>query len=176
LEPDVADNDASPTIKPGHTVALAFSMRTEEGELLEERTENDPLHYVHGSGTLVRGLEVALSDRAAGDRFDLKVAPEDAFGPRTEGGARRLERSSFPHRGELIPGMPFVMQGDDGKLAALWITGVDGDTIEVDSNHPLAGKTLLFEVTVLAVRAATETELTHGEAAHGPPRPTDPAD
>ena len=157
--------EADSTIRPGAVVSLAFSMRSEEGELLEEWTESHPLRYVHGSGTLVPGLDRALTGRAAGDRFELSVPPEEGFGTRREDGARRIERSKLPHRGEIHKGMPFVMQDDDGKLVALWITEVDGDTIEVDRNHPLAGRTLVFDVTVLAVRSATDTESAHGEAA-----------
>lgn len=147
-------------------VSIHYTLRDEAGEVLDSSPGGAPLAYLHGNGNLVPGLETALDGRSAGDRFEVRVAPEQGYGVRDERLVQILPRARFGAAGELVPGMRF-RAGDAGGQRLVTVTRVERDLVSVDANHPLAGKTLHFEVEIAAVRRATREELEHGHV-HGP--------
>lgn len=135
-----------------------------DGEVIDRSEENEPLTYLHGHSNIIPGLERALEGKAAGDRVQVTVQPEDGYGPRDEDSTEDLDREDFDDDIEI--GATYYAQSEDGSVLPFTVTGVSGDKVTVDFNPPLAGKVLDFDVKVLAVRDATAEELEHGHA-HG---------
>lgn len=154
-------------IGDGAVVTLNYTLRTDEGELIDSSSADDPLAYLHGADNIVPGLEQALSGKTVGFSGKVTVEPEDGYGEREDLPPQPVPRSAFPADARIAAGMQFMAEGPNGEHAPIWIAGVEGDQVLVDSQHPLAGKTLNFEVEVLAVRPATADELSHGHP-HGP--------
>jgi FKBP-type peptidyl-prolyl cis-trans isomerase SlyD len=148
-------------------VALEYKLHLGDGEVIDESEPGQPLSYLHGGGQIVPGLEGALEGLGVGDAKKVVVSPAEGYGEHESAGLQEVPRSMFPPDAELRPGMRLAAQTDGGEVIPIGIREVKGETVLVDLNHPLAGKTLHFDVTVREVRAATEEELSHGHA-HGP--------
>ena len=149
-----------------HTVAsFNYRLTDDSGELIDG-SEGEPLTYIHGTHSIIPGLEQALEGKRSGDALQVRLPPELAYGERDEDLVQEVPREALPAEAEIEVGVQFQAQSDEGQHI-LTVVGVDGDTVRLDANHPLAGKTLHFEVQVVAVRAATPDELKHGHV-HGP--------
>jgi FKBP-type peptidyl-prolyl cis-trans isomerase SlyD len=150
-------------------VGVHFEMFDLGGELLDSTREGDPIVYLHGANHFIPGLEEALEGRSVGDRFQITLPPERAFGLRVGEGPRSFPRKAFPKTQPLEPGMEFMLDDGDGEPIMVWVTSIDNERVEVDVNHPLAGETLSFDVEVTGIRPASPQELEHGHAhgAHG---------
>ncbi|CDL87524.1 peptidylprolyl isomerase [Xenorhabdus cabanillasii] len=146
-------------------VSLAYQVRTEDGVLVDESPVSAPLDYLHGRGSLISGLEKALEGREAGERFDVSVEANDAYGQYDENLVQRVAKDVFVGVEELQVGMRFLADTDMGPVP-VEITALEGDEVVVDGNHMLAGQNLKFNVEIVAVREATEEELAHGHV-HG---------
>ncbi|SEU09953.1 FKBP-type peptidyl-prolyl cis-trans isomerase [Stigmatella erecta] len=148
-------------------VALEYKLHLGDGEVIDESEPGQPLSYLHGGGQIVPGLEGALEGMGVGEAKKVVVSPAEGYGEHESAGLQEVPRSMFPPDAELRPGVRLAAQTDGGEVIPIGIREVKGETVLVDLNHPLAGKTLHFDVTVRDVRAATEEELSHGHA-HGP--------
>jgi FKBP-type peptidyl-prolyl cis-trans isomerase SlyD len=142
-----------------------YTLTNDAGEVLDSSDGREPLVYVLGAGNIVPGLEKALAGRQAGDSFKIAVRPEEGYGPRHPELMQTLPKSAFQGVPEPQPGMQFQGSGPQGPILVT-VTSVEGDQVNIDGNHPLAGQTLNFDVEVTDVREATEEELDHGHA-HG---------
>jgi len=147
-------------------VLIHYTLRNGEGKVLDSSSGGDPLAYIHGHGNIIPGLERELAGKSAGDKLDVKIAPADGYGERNPGLQQRVPRRSFGSAA-VKPGMQFQAQTSGGEPRIATVTGVQGDMVMVDMNHPLAGEHLHFEVEIAEVRDATEEELEHGHV-HGP--------
>lgn len=149
-------------------VTLAYTLKNEDGILLDEATAEHPLDYLHGNYNLIDGLENALEGHAVGDKLSVTVEPKDGYGEYDDDLVQRVPSEVFQDSEELEVGMRFLADTDQGQIP-VEITAVEDGFVVVDANHQLAGQTLHFEVEVLAIRAATADELSHGHAhgAHG---------
>ena len=154
-------------IADGCVVAMDYTLKTEDGSLIDTSEGDEPMWYLHGSGQIVPGLESALTGRAVGDKLEAVVKPEDGYGPRHDDRVLTVPRSKLPDSPEPEVGMQLEAQGRRGEQVVLWVTDINGDEVTLDGNHPLAGQTLHFEVEVKEVREATADEKHHGHA-HGP--------
>ena len=146
-------------------VTIHYTLRDDAGEVLDSSEGRAPLTYLHGEGNIVPGLEKALDGKQAGDEVKVTVPPEDGYGARSDDNVRNVPRRRLPE-GKIEPGMRMRMQTDVGQVIAM-VTAVKGDYVTLDTNHPLAGTTLHFEVKVVEDRDATDEELEHGHV-HGP--------
>ena len=148
-------------------VTLSFELLDAQGNLIEKTEE--PIAYLHGGYDGIFPLvEQALNGKKAGDRCEVRLAPDDAFGEYDAELVHVESRDKFP--AEISVGMQFEGQGEKSDAGIVYtVTVVAEDKIVVDGNHPLAGQTLDFRCTVAEVRAATEEELGHGHVhgAHG---------
>lgn len=122
--------------------------------------------YLHGYASIVPGLEKALEGKTSGEKLEVTVPPVEAYGLRDERRMGQVDRSIFPEGAEIKPGMRFRASSQHGSDLVV-VVAVDGDTITVDANHPLAGETLKFNVTIREVRPATAEEIAHGHVHHG---------
>lgn len=141
-------------------VALQYTLKNATGEVLDQASREDPLRYLHGAGNLIPGVEKALAGSAAGAKVEATVSPEEGYGQRDDQLMIQVPRAELPE-GDLQPGMQFQVQ-HEGGVGVVTLTAIEGDTVTLDGNHPLAGETLHFEMEVVEVRAATAEELEQG--------------
>jgi FKBP-type peptidyl-prolyl cis-trans isomerase SlyD len=151
-------------IAANHVVSIHYELTSDTGEVLDSSREQDPLTYLHGTGGLIPGLENALDGCEAGEAMDVTVPAEEAYGPVKDELIQAVPRSAFEGVDKIEPGMQFQASGNDGAPQPIKVVAVEADVVTIDANHPLAGETLHFSVSIEAVRAATEEELTHGHA------------
>ena len=147
-------------------VAFHYQLRDDSGELLESSEGGDPSLYLHGANNIIKGLEAALDGKSAGDHVEVTLPPEQAYGPYQPDRQQRMPAKYLKHEGRLHPGKAVRFNTDQGMRHAT-VVKVGKFSVDVDLNHPLAGKTLSFAVDVVDVRAATPEEIEHGHA-HGP--------
>lgn len=126
----------------------------------DSNARDKPLEYLHGHDNILPGLENALEDKTAGDELRVTLAPADAYGIRNEDLVQQVSRASFGSAA-LEPGSRFQTEGEAGPQIVT-VVSIDGDMVTVDTNHPLAGHTLRYQVSVLDVRDATRAELAKG--------------
>lgn len=149
-----------------HTVvSIDYTLTDDSGEMLDTSKGAEPLVYMQGIGNLIPGLEKALEGRQSGDQFRVSIPPEEAYGLRDDENMEEVPLDSFQGNEELEVGMQVEVQHEHG-MHLMTIAAIGDETITLDANHPLAGETLNFDVTVVDVRAATAEELQHGHA-HG---------
>jgi FKBP-type peptidyl-prolyl cis-trans isomerase SlyD len=146
-------------------VTIKYTLRDEEGAVLDSTDGRDPLTYLHGAGNLVPGVEEALEGKSPGEEVKVTVPPEKGYGTREDDNVRNVPIRKLP-AGKLQPGATVQLNTNHGPVVAV-IKAVKGDYVTLDLNHPLAGKTLRFELEVVEVRDATEEELAHGHV-HDP--------
>lgn len=147
-------------------IRFHYRLSDEDGAFSETSRDADPVVYLHGHGGVVRGLEQAMRGRKAGDSFSVTVTPEQGYGERDPEAMKRVPIKHLVRPGKLAAGKAVLVNGKDGHLQAT-VLKVGRFNVDLDFNHPLAGKTLLFEIDVVDVREATAEEISHGHA-HGP--------
>jgi FKBP-type peptidyl-prolyl cis-trans isomerase SlyD len=146
-------------VSHGKYVTINYTLRT-NGAIRHIRSAvwgDEPLEYPHGGGRLLPGLERALEGKQAGDRFVVTLPPEDAYGERDKSLQQRVPAEQFGGVDQIEPGMCFLAHSEDGRrVENVMVTEIDEDNgfAVVDTNHPLAGMTLEFDVTVVAIRDA----------------------
>lgn len=157
-------------IAQNSVASLSYVLTDTKGEVLDEATTETPFVYLHGANNIIAGLEKALVGKSANDTLEVTIPPAEAYGEHDERLTQQVSKTMFGDvdDSQLAPGVQFNAQTNVGNQV-ITITAVEGDTVTIDGNHPLAGETLHFDVTVLDVRTATEEELQHGHAhaAHG---------
>jgi len=148
-------------------VTIHYTLKDDKGELIESSIGGDPMEYIHGVGNLIPGLESKLEGKEKGAKLSVVVPPEDGYGENDPELIETVEKAEFESMEDLSVGKEFQYDDEDGNVFHVRVTGVDGDKVTVDGNHPLAGQTLAFEVEVLGVREASKEEVEHGHV-HGP--------
>lgn len=141
-------------VEKDKTVVINYTLTDDDGNILDSTKNQEPLSYVHGVGQLIPGLEKALDDKVAGDNIEVKIAPADGYGERDENAIQEIPREEFKGVDKIEPGMQFHSHGNGGHQIVT-VTKVADDKITVDTNHPLAGANLNFEVSIVEVK---ETE------------------
>lgn len=149
-------------ISKNKVAAIHYTLKNNEGEVIDSSEGRDPLYYLHGAGNLISGMEEGLEGRNTGDKFTLKITPEKGYGEVDPEMVQKVPRTAFGAQ-EVKPGMKF----STNQGGVVTVTEVEADNITVDANHPLAGVELNFDVEVMEVRNATDEELSHGHV-HGP--------
>jgi len=149
-------------ISKNKVAAIHYTLRDNEGAILDSSDGRDPLYYIHGIGNLIPGMEDGLEGKAIGDKFQIKVDAAKGYGELDPKLVQQVPMTAFGGQ-EVKEGMQF--KTDRGTVVR--VTEVGADNVTVDANHPLAGVDLNFQVEVMEVRNATEEELQHGHV-HGP--------
>ena len=152
-------------ITDNKVVQFHYTLKDEAGKEIENSYKGDPLAYLHGHKNMLVGVENALTDKKAGDKFSVTLQPEDAYGERQEDAVQRIPTKHLMGAEKWKPGMTAVVNTDAGQRQVT-ILKVGRFMVTVDINPPLAGKVLTFELEVVDVRDATEEEIEHGHA-HG---------
>lgn len=148
-------------------IALHYTL-TVDGEKVESSHDREEqLWVLLGHGQLIPGLEKAIDEHVAGDTLQVELAAIDGYGELQDGLIQRMSKKYFSQASRLKPGMVTVLSLKEGGQRAVTVRKVGMSMIDVDMNHPMAGKTLHFEVAISDVREATADELAHGHA-HAP--------
>lgn len=138
-------------ISPESTVTLHLSLTLEDGTVAESTFDDEPLTFILGDGTLVEGLELGLYGLRPGDTQRLSLFPEQAFGLRDPEKVHRLPRADFPAEMALEPGCIIGFDTPEGEELPGMIVSTDDTSVEVDFNHPLAGRVVIFDVEIIDV-------------------------
>ncbi len=150
-------------------VSFHYRLCDETGIELENSHDADPMLYLHGHKGIIPGLEKALEGRAVGDSLSVTLEPQQAYGVRREGREQRIPIKHLQVDAKTLrtlkKGMAVPVQTEQGARSMV-ILKVGRFNVDVDTNHPLAGKTLTFDIEIVAVRDATAEEKAHGHA-HG---------
>jgi FKBP-type peptidyl-prolyl cis-trans isomerase SlyD len=154
---------ASAAVQMGCVVSMDYTVRLDDGRVVETTWGKTPVEYLHGGGQLLPALERALEGLAEGEQAEFVIQPEDAYGPRRDENLASIPRSAFPNDVDLKPGVALLARTSSGQGFPLTVREVTGDQVLVDMNHPLAGERLSFEVTIRAVRAAGPGEVFSGK-------------
>ncbi|POR05466.1 peptidylprolyl isomerase [Alkalispirochaeta sphaeroplastigenens] len=156
------------TIANDSVVTIQYTLRNGEGSVLDSSDETGGLAYLHGHQNIIPGLESALEGKSVGDTVNTTIAPADGYGERQEELVFTVPRDRLPSEEALTPGMQFRAQAAEGQDLVVTLVDVGDEQVTLDGNHPLAGETLVFDVEITDVRAATADELDHGHVHQGP--------
>ena len=146
-------------------VKFNYTLKDDEGNILDQSPEGQPLAYLHGHQNIIPGLEQQLEGKSAGESLTAVVEPVDGYGEIQAQAVQKVPRDNFQGVEDIQPGMQFQSEAG-GQVMLVTVTDVNDKEVTVDANHPLAGKRLTFDVEIQEVRAATEDELNHGHI-HG---------
>jgi FKBP-type peptidyl-prolyl cis-trans isomerase SlyD len=140
-------------IQDGAIVTLEYTLTDDTGAVIDSSAGKEPMTYIHGAGQIVPGLERALSGLKIGDQKKVQVRPEEGYGLPDQNAFRELPKDQIPPDAQKVGAM-LMTKSPDGRMIPIRVHKVTGTTVVVDFNHPLAGKTLNFDVTIKEIKAA----------------------
>jgi FKBP-type peptidyl-prolyl cis-trans isomerase SlyD len=153
-------------VSANHVISVHYNLRGDNNELIDSTYDNDkPMVYLHGRRQMVDGFETAIANAAVGDSRIFSVMPAEGYGLRNINNTQRIPSKYLKHEGKLTIGKNVRVNTDNGVKSGS-IIKVGKFNVDVDMNHPLAGKNLHFEVTILDIRKARDEEISHGHV-HG---------
>ena len=152
------------TVENGKVVSFHYTLTNAQGDVLDQSQEH-PMPYLHGAGNIIPGLEKELAGKKVGDKLTVNVPAAEAYGEYHEQLVNDVPREAFQGVDQIEPGMQFQANTPEG-VQVITVKAMNGETVTVDANHPLAGQDLNFDVEIVEVREATEEESAHGHV-HG---------
>ena len=153
-------------VEKNKVISFHYSLSEADGTAIESSNNSDPLAYLCGRRGILPALEDAMLGKQAGDRFSVTLTPEQAYGQRQERPAQRIPiKHLYGHPKRLKAGQTVSVNTKEGPREVI-VVKVGRFNVDVDINHPLAGKTLNFDIDIVDVREASKEELAHGHA-HG---------
>lgn len=156
------------TIEDDIIVSIDYTLKLDDGEVIDSSEGREPLQYMQGRGQIVPGLERELYGMNVGDKKAVTVPAEDGYGDYDDERLQRVPLDTFPDDMDLEEGMSVRMRDvNSGQLFDAYIDSVDDEAVTLDFNHPLAGETLFFDIEVVSLREPTGEELEHGHAHDG---------
>ena len=143
-------------------VLMHYTLKNDAGDVIDSSDGADPLPFLQGHGNIIPCLESALEGSKVGDKLDVSIEPEEGYGERMKDAIQEIQKSALKGIDEVKVGMQLQSQDQDGNAFLVNVTKIEDDKITVDANHPLAGQTLHFSVSIESVRKAEAEELSHG--------------
>jgi len=143
-------------------VLMHYTLKNDAGDVIDSSDGADPLPFLQGHGNIIAGLESALEGSKVGDKLDVSIEPEEGYGLRMKDAIQEIPSSALQGVDEVKVGMQLQSQDKDGNAFLVTVTKIEDDKITVDGNHPLAGQTLHFSVSIESIRKAEAEELSHG--------------
>ncbi|HEY7553219.1 MAG TPA: peptidylprolyl isomerase [Candidatus Binatia bacterium] len=140
-------------IQQGAVVTIEYTLMDDTGAVIESSAGKEPMTYIHGAGQIVPGLEQALNGLKVGDQKKIQVRPEEGYGLPDEKAFQELPKEKIPPDAQKVGAM-LMTKSPDGRMIPIRVHKVTATTVVVDFNHPLAGKTLNFDVKVKDIKAA----------------------
>lgn len=152
---------ATMKISKNKVVSIHYHLTDADGNVIDSSIQRgEPLKYIHGNKNLIPGMENGVEGKEVGDKLNLEIPPKDGYGEMNENLIYSIPKEQFGDQA-VAAGMQFSAQTQQGQMK-LTVKEVKENEIVVDANHDLAGKTLFFEVEVMEVREASESEIAHG--------------
>lgn len=149
-------------IKENEVVAMEYQVvDANSKEVIDSNIGMDPLEFIVGKGHIIPGLENKIMELSNGDKADIMVNPAEAYGEYNDDALDTLPSEQFSGI-ELKEGMTLYGTGESGQTVQVRVKSFDDTNVTIDYNHPLAGKTLMFTITIMDVRAATADEIASG--------------
>lgn len=155
-------------VRDGVVVSMEYTLHV-DGELLDSSEGQGPLQFLAGYGNIIPGLENEMMGMKIGDSKDVVVQPADGYGEFDEAAFMDVPRNQFPKDMQLEVGTELTVRDDQDNARMALVESIEGETVTLNFNHPLAGDELHFHVKVVALREPNEEELAHGhvhEAGH----------
>ena len=147
-------------IRKDAVVGIDYRLTVADGTEVDTTAGRGPMEYLHGHQNIIPGLEKELEGREVGDALDVTVGPEQGYGERDPERVVRVDKDQLGFEAEV--GAVVSARLPDGREQHLLIAEIEDDRVTLDGNHPLAGQTLKFEVSVTSIRAATDSEISNG--------------
>ncbi|WOJ94506.1 peptidylprolyl isomerase [Congregibacter variabilis] len=147
-------------------VTFHYTLLSAENEQLETSQGGEPSVYLHGANNIMPGLERSMAGKTEGDVFTVSLEAADAYGERDPQRQQRIPVKHLIHKGRLRPGMVVQVSTEQGQRPATVIK-VGKFSADLDTNHPLAGQNLVFDIEIIGVREASSEEVAHRHV-HGP--------
>ena len=144
--------------------SIHYTLTDPGGQVIDSSQGAEPLHYLHGAGNIIPGLEQALVGKTVGANLQVTVEPEHGYGEVDTDLIQQVPVAAFEGVEKIEPGMAFEAEDAQGNRRRIVVRSVEGDEVIIDGNHPLAGVQLRFDVEVVGVRSASEEEIAHGHA------------
>jgi len=154
------------SVKDGVVVSMEYTLHV-DGELLDTSDGQGPLQFLVGYGNIISGLESEMMGMKIGDSKKVVVQPADGYGEFDEEAFMNVPRDQFPGDMPLAVDTELTVRDDEGQARYARIDTIEGDTVRLDFNHPLAGAELHFDVKVVALREPNDEELEHGHVHEG---------
>lgn len=149
-------------------VGFNYTLSLESGEVIDQSDPDTPLYYLHGHENIIPGLEKQLVGLKVGAKRKVMVSPNDAYGDYDENGFHAMKRELFPEGFELEIGMLLHLNDDESnREMEAFVHEITDEEVILDTNHPLAGETLTFDVEIVNIRSATAEEIEHGHVHMG---------
>jgi FKBP-type peptidyl-prolyl cis-trans isomerase SlyD len=152
-------------IEKDKVVQMHYTLTDSEGTKLDSSEGKAPLAFIQGVGNIIPGLEKQIEGKLVGEKVTAIIPPEEAYGLKSDKNVQTVEKAMFQEPEAVKVGAQFHMKSPEGVTVAT-VAALEGETVTLDLNHPLAGVTLHFDVEIVSIREATEDELSHGHA-HG---------
>ena len=139
-------------VKKGDKIKVEYTGTLEDGSVFDSSDKHEePLEFTVGAGQLIKGFEDAVVGMKIGEEKEIKLLPDEAYGPHNPELVKDMPKEIFPEGQDIQPGMVFVVGLQDGRQIPVWISKVTDEAVTVDLNPPLAGKTLTFKIKVIEI-------------------------
>lgn len=154
------------SVQNGVVVSMEYTLKI-DGEVIDSSEGQDPLEFLTGHGNIISGLESEMIGMKVGDSKDVVVAPADGYGEYDDEAYLDVPKNQFPKDMQVEEGLELTVRDDSGEARYARIESVEGETVRLNFNHPLAGDELHFNVKVVSLREPTGEELEHGHVHQG---------
>ncbi|MFP4083095.1 MAG: peptidylprolyl isomerase [Candidatus Aminicenantes bacterium] len=138
-------------VKRGDKVKVHYTGRFEDGKVFDSSREREPIQFEVGSGTVIKGLEEAVVEMKPGEKKKVKVEPEEAYGQYNDNLLVDMPKDKFPDNISPEKGMNLQLINKEGKAVPVVVKDIGDDSVQLDANHPLAGKVLVFDLELMAI-------------------------
>jgi len=152
-------------VKDGAVVSLQYTLSGEDGKTIESNKGQEAMKYTQGTRQIIPGLEKVLAGMKVGEEKRVKVKPEDGYGPVNENAFQEFPKEKVPQEMQKV-GAQLMLKGPQGQAFPVRVKEIKEKTVVMDMNHPMAGKTLVFDVKILDIQAGATPQ---------PPKPAQPA-
>lgn len=157
---------AKDSVQSDVVVSMEYTLRVDD-EVVDSSEGQDPLEFLVGHGNIISGLEREMMGMKVGDSKDVVILPADGYGEYDDAAFMNVPRGEFPKEMPVEEGMELTVRDDGGQARYARIETVEGDSVTLNFNHPLAGDELHFNVKVVGLREPTGEELEHGHVHQG---------
>ena len=149
-------------VEKNSKVSVEYTGTLEDGSVFDSNVGKEPLKFLAGTGMVIKGFDSAVLGKKEGDEIEVKIEPKDAYGEKNEQLVQTIPLNAIPEKIPKEIGVVMQIKFPDGNMGFATITKIEGETVTIDMNHPLAGQTLNFKIKVISVEEASKEEIEHG--------------